>query len=1394
MPAVATFGIVESLAKSIAKIDKNSRHLLQLCAIGDQPYNRDELTKLSNDSGWTDGLGKQLGKMTVKQLMETLVARKLLVPGSYRSVGINPVVQDLVIQDSLRDDWFPKLSEVVTKAKAGYYNRARPARDLRIAFYRGDVAHVRLNLIGKQRDPAVKLLDPFSRDIFDRLDPILRQLYLADLVPRIICNPQVSQDLLAAFDDMLVGMTTPENDLLAAWLDLAFVRGDFESLSRLDHVTNHAHPEVAGCIALLRGDLEKAESWLESVMPGSKRKSNLAAVGHLPGLLYELLLFKKGTAEALARARAIESSAKKSGKGCYDAALAVVAAAIVFKQTPSSPQKFAAELESHCGSSLTTVLVGYFANWLLTADDSAFQVSGLVQAGNDYRASGLTWLASEASGLAGKSGLKTADKERAKHAEAQARLGISSLVNLIEPEPVWLRSLGAISQLGDATIQAPPTAESTLESERIIFEWNVKYGTSGLEVYEQKRKGREWSKGRKISLQRLYEQFANSEFSYLTEQDRALCRALESSTSRNSYGYTETYCNFNPLRAARALIGHPRIYLPGDRDNPLEIVQQQPRMVVVQDDSGRISLSLDPKLRSDDEEYRALVETSHRVAIVFFNDQHRQLHKILGGTLKVPASAASQVIESIQRVASLVSVHSEIGHSEIGQSEIGQSEIENSKSRGRGESVMGNAQPHIHLQPFQAGLRVEFFVQPFGTEGPFCRPGEGAVNIFANIGDMPKTAKRDLHEERRRLAAVTAACPAIAARTESDASICLPSPIEALETLIELEDLASSQGIVLHWPKGRSLTLAGRASTSQFQMNIRKDRDWFAATGTLKVDKSLTLDMLQLIELVEASPGRFVKLDDGRFLALTEQLRQRIDELAAYGDRRIKGKLRFSRVHSAVLEELSGSVTVKSDAHWKEWLEGMRTAAEIRPEVPSTLQTELREYQIEGFRWLARLAAWGVGGCLADDMGLGKTIQALALLLHRAADGPALVVAPTSVTFNWLSEIQHYAPTLNARLFSGGSRDATLKNLGPRDLVICSYGLLHTEAERLQAQAWHTIVLDEAQAIKNMATQRSQAAMGLQADFRLIMTGTPLENHLGELWNLLEFINPGLLGSVESFQSRFAVPIERDNCMQSRHRLKKLIQPFILRRTKSQVLQELPPRTEVILQVELSDEESAFYEALRQRALEKLANVQDSRGQHLLVLAEIMRLRRACCHPSLVLEDCNISGSKLALFSKTIDELLDNKHKVLVFSQFVDHLSILRRELDRKCVSYQYLDGSTPVKQRKQSVEAFQAGQGDVFLISLKAGGLGLNLTAADYVIHMDPWWNPAVEDQASDRAHRLGQQRPVTIYRLITQSTIEERINQLHARKRDLADNLLEGADISAKLSAEDLLKLIRV
>jgi SNF2 family DNA or RNA helicase len=308
------------------------------------------------------------------------------------------------------------------------------------------------------------------------------------------------------------------------------------------------------------------------------------------------------------------------------------------------------------------------------------------------------------------------------------------------------------------------------------------------------------------------------------------------------------------------------------------------------------------------------------------------------------------------------------------------------------------------------------------------------------------------------------------------------------------------------------------------------------------------------------------------------------------------------------------------------------------------------------------------------------------------------------------------------------------------------------------------------------------------------VTGTPIENHLGELWNLFRFINPGLLGSLESFNERFGYAIEHQSDDRNpRHHLRKLIQPFILRRLKHQVLTELPSRTEITLQVELSAEEMAFYEALRQQAIVKLSESDAPAGQkHLQVLAEIMKLRQACCNPKLISPDIGVPSAKLQLFGETLTELLENKHKALVFSQFVGHLSLIREYLDAQKISYQYLDGSTSARDRKLRVDAFQAGQGDVFLISLKAGGTGLNLTAADYVIHMDPWWNPAVEDQASDRTHRIGQKRPVTIYRLVARHTIEEKIVDLHKHKRDLADSLLEGADVSAKVSTTELLRLI--
>jgi SNF2 family DNA or RNA helicase len=410
-----------------------------------------------------------------------------------------------------------------------------------------------------------------------------------------------------------------------------------------------------------------------------------------------------------------------------------------------------------------------------------------------------------------------------------------------------------------------------------------------------------------------------------------------------------------------------------------------------------------------------------------------------------------------------------------------------------------------------------------------------------------------------------------------------------------------------------------------------------------------------------------------------------------------------------------------------------------------------------------------------------------------AEEGPSLVIAPTSVSTNWETEVNRFAPTLNICSLPGKDRKKAIQGLGKFDLLITTYTLLQQENELLSQVKWQTIILDEAQAIKNAATKRSKAAMALQARFRLITTGTPIENHLGELWNLFHFINPGLLGTLNRFNDRFAIPIERYHDREARLKLKKLIRPFILRRIKSDVLEELPPRTEVTLHVAMSKDETHFYEALRQNALQALENNDGKKGRHLQILTEIMKLRQACCHPRLIAPDTNLPGAKLEVFSAVIDELLGGRHKALVFSQFIGHLQILREYLDGKGIGYKYLDGSTSTAKRKQQVDEFQSGKSDLFLISLKAGGLGLNLTAADYVIHMDPWWNPAIEDQASDRAHRIGQTRPVTIYRLICKDTIEEKIVKLHQEKRDLAGSLLTGSDISAKMSADDLLDLIR-
>lgn len=952
-------------------------------------------------------------------------------------------------------------------------------------------------------------------------------------------------------------------------------------------------------------------------------------------------------------------------------------------------------------------------------------------------------------------------------AEVNAKVDNPSLVDLIKPQKPWEISLKALANL------QKPEVEVRLESEKRLVWWLTFYSTSFvLQPREQKMsvKGG-WSKGRAIAIKRLYQN--PGQFDYLTTQDLKVCSQIET----DYYGYYHQVEYSFSDRALVELVGHPLVFWADSPTIPVDIVAGEPELIVKKVKQERLTLEFSPKL-SEDKEIILVKETPTRLKVIKITAEHQRIATILGNKncLNVPAAASEQVLAAISGVSPIVTVHSDIGGGVASATE-----------------VVAQALPHVHLLPAGSGLKAALLCRPFGEVGSYYRPGKGGSTVIAEIEGQRLQTTRQMAQESELAENVIKSCPILSRYEAEDGEWLIDDPEDCLSLLLELQELGDQ--VIIEWPEGEKLRIAHHADMSNFQMQIKRQNDWFAASGELQLDENLVLDMENLLALLEQTPSRFIPLGEGQFIALTQQFRHRLDELRAFGSKKGKG-LQFHPLTSIVLEDTIADVgQVKADKHWKQQVRKLKEVKDLQPELPSTLQAELRDYQAEGFDWLSRLAHWGVGACLADQMGLGKTLQALALILNHAPQGATLIIAPTSVCMNWISEAEKFAPTLNPVEFGNSDRQKTLDTLQPFDLFVCSYGLLQQDevAEMLAQVSWQTIVLDEAQAIKNMNTKRSQAAMKLQGKFKLITTGTPIENHLGELWNLFRFINPGLLGSWEQFNERFAVPIERNQDKSQRKQLKKLIQPFILRRTKTQVLEELPSRTEITLQVEMSKEEMAFYEALRQSAIAKLADSDATAGtKHLQVLAEIMKLRRACCNSRLVMSDSSLPSAKLELFGEVLEELLENRHKALVFSQFVDHLHILRDYLEQNKISYQYLDGSTPAKQRKVRVDQFQGGEGDVFLISLKAGGTGLNLTAADYVIHMDPWWNPAVEDQASDRAHRIGQQRPVTIYRLVTKGTIEEKIVELHHHKRNLADSLLEGTEVSGKMSTDVLLRLM--
>ena len=534
-----------------------------------------------------------------------------------------------------------------------------------------------------------------------------------------------------------------------------------------------------------------------------------------------------------------------------------------------------------------------------------------------------------------------------------------------------------------------------------------------------------------------------------------------------------------------------------------------------------------------------------------------------------------------------------------------------------------------------------------------------------------------------------------------------------------------------------------------------------------------------------------VALDEKRSAAIPlSRLRTLIEPLLEWleGD----GELRLHRSQTPLLAALDEHV------HWRggELLRGHLDALQNlkrATRAPKGFKATLRPYQRDGLAWLDFLGAAGLGGILADDMGLGKTVQVLAHILGEKQRGrlqqPALVVAPTSLVGNWQSEAARFAPALKVLVIHGAARADRYDEIASHDLIITTYPLLPRDRERLLEQRFTLLVLDEAQAIKNANSQAARVVREIPATRRLAMTGTPLENHLGELWAQFDAVEPGLLGSQRQFTKLYRTPIEKHGDIDRQQRLNRRIGPLLLRRRKDDVLTDLPAKTEIVRRLELEGDQRALYETLRLAQHERVRQAVQQRGlaqSGIIVLDALLKLRQACCDPRLVklASAKKIKASaKLDALLELLDGLLDDGRRVLLFSQFTEMLALIETALIKRGVEHQLLTGQTPAAQRSALVRRFQRGDVPVFLISLKAGGVGLNLTAADAVIHYDPWWNPAVEAQATDRAHRIGQDKPVFVYRLICAGTVEEKIQAMQGRKAELARAVLDGGGATTQL-----------
>ncbi|MEN9483392.1 MAG: hypothetical protein RJB37_1272, partial [Pseudomonadota bacterium] len=825
----------------------------------------------------------------------------------------------------------------------------------------------------------------------------------------------------------------------------------------------------------------------------------------------------------------------------------------------------------------------------------------------------------------------------------------------------WRSALSALAAIaGGGTAESPGTTVTAAET-RLVWVITINdFGAVGdITPMEQKRGLRGWGKPKAASLLKL------SKAETLPVHDAVVARTLRVNPRDRSL-------RFDLAAAAVALVGHPHVEFDDTPDVHVALAEVPPTLDVT-DLGDRLRVALQPPPRwtdpaaerqepqlwitsaADQKEADALRvltilrDGPQHARLVRLNAAQTRAAQLIGAGLEVPKAAAGQLDEVLRSLGAHFQVQSD--------------------TTAAARDVPAESRLRAELTPEGDGVALRLVVMPFGTDGPRVNPGSGRARLIAKVGDETLGVQRDLAAERSHLETTVDACPMLTPPlADAPATWLVEQPDQALALLERLHTLNAV--MALDWPKGKAIRV-DTAGLGALKVNVKSGSEWLALQGGVTLNEQLVVSLGRLLDWSASEKSRFIPMGEGRYLALTEELRSRLDELATVAEIHRTDAARVTPVAAAWLDTTLKGADLDSDKAFRTQIDRLVEAQQFEPVLPRTLQATLRPYQEEGYQWAMRLAETGLGAILADDMGLGKTLQALAVLLARAAGGPALVIAPTSLIGNWQAEARRFAPSLRLLPYAEGDaqgdRDALLAELGAGDVVLVSYQLQQLNGAAFAARQWHTLVLDEAQAIKNATAKRSQAVHELGADFRLALSGTPIENRLSELWSIMRVCNPGLLGTMAAFNLRFAVPIERDRHRGAQRTLRKLIAPFILRRTKAQVLDDLPPRTELTMLVDADATEHAHYEALRRQALRdaEKAMEDDKPGQsHLNILAQLTKLRRAACDPRLVTPEIKLVGAKVKAFGELAAELAANGHKALVFSQFVDFLALLKEPLD----------------------------------------------------------------------------------------------------------------------------------